>query len=60
MRIVATDDGGNIVFSYASPERNPGEENVMCAISDKREVIVALAECIQVLCDTQFPIEVRR
>jgi hypothetical protein len=55
MRVIVTDEKNDIVFSYASPERNPGEENTMCAINDKKEVISELAECIQILCDTQFP-----
>jgi hypothetical protein len=56
MRVTVTNDNNDIVFSYASPERNSGEENVMCAINDKKEVIVELAESIQILCDSQFPI----
>jgi hypothetical protein len=57
MRVTVTNENNDIVFSYASPERNIGEENVMCAINDKKDVISELAESIQILCDTQFPIE---
>jgi hypothetical protein len=56
MRVIVIDEKNDIVFSYASPERNPDEENTMCSIDDKKEVISELAECIQILCDTQFPI----
>ncbi len=29
----------------------------MCALHDKKVVIVELAECIRILCDSQFPLE---
>jgi hypothetical protein len=57
MRVIVEDDGGERIFSYASPERHPGEMNTMCAVNKKKAVIIDLAESIQVLCDTMFPIE---
>lgn len=54
---VIVESGEEIIFSYVSPEKRPGELNTMCAINNKKEVIVQLAECIQVLCDSQFPLE---
>lgn len=57
MRTVVFDDDGKELFSYASPERYPGQLQTMCSGKHKKSVIIDLAECIQVLCDTQFPIE---
>ena len=54
MKIVVYDGDDKVVFSYASPERRPGELNTMCAVYQKKEVIAELAECVLVLCDTQF------
>jgi hypothetical protein len=56
MKVIVHDDGGEVVFSYASPKRHPGELQTMCAANKKKDVIIELAECIQVLYDTQFPI----
>ena len=54
MKTVVYDDDDKELFSYASPERRPGELNTMCAINKKKEVIAELAECVRVLCDTHF------
>lgn len=56
MRIIVIDDNGEEMFSYASPESNPGQLNTMCALDQKARVITCLAESIMTLCDTQFPI----
>lgn len=57
MRVIIEDDAGERIFSYASPEKHPGEMNTMCPINKKKASVNHLAESIQVLCDSQFPLE---
>ena len=56
MRVIVKDDKGDEVFSYASPEKHPGELNTLCSVDNKKVVIAALAESIVIMCDSQFPL----
>lgn len=58
MRVIVENNNGDVIFSYASPNRNaiPAGMQTMCALHDKKGVIIELAESIQALCDSQFPI----
>lgn len=57
MKVIIQDETGKELFSYADPEKYPGALNMMCAVNEKKAAIIALADSIQILCDTQFPIE---
>ena len=48
MRVIVKDDKGDEVFSYASPEKHPGELNTLCSVDNKKVIIAALAESIVV------------
>jgi hypothetical protein len=53
LKLEITDEDGEVMFSYTSPQ-DADAENVMCAQNHKKAVKELLEESIEVLGDSQF------